>query len=125
MEISAITDSAALNGIADLNKKTSNVVVQQQPQPEKAVVEQQSGVAISYSQPGIAVDISEQGMEASKKNKIPATVYGNPQTADYNKIYLEARKLIDENVPDMQIRERTQISETDLDRIRKELAQNI
>ena len=120
MEISTITDPAALNGIADLNRKTLNA--QPQPQPEKVTVEQQPAEAISYSQAGITVDISEQGMAASKKNEMPVAAYGNSQTADYNKMYLEARQLVEENLPDLQIRERTQISETELERIRKELA---
>jgi len=139
MEISTITDQAAFNGISDLNKKASTVAVQQQAQPEKAAAVQQSeqapAEAISYNQAGISVDISEQGMEASKKNEMPAQTapaatptqpaYSNLQTTDFNKEYLEARQLVDENLPDMQIRERTQISETDLDRIRQELSQGV
>jgi len=125
MEISAINDPAALNGIADMNRKASNVAAQQQPQPEKTATEQPSTEAISYSQSGITVDISEQGMEASKRNAASAPVNNNPETTDYNKVYLEARTLLDENLPDMQIRERTQISETELDRIRKETATQV
>jgi len=122
MEISAITDPAALNGIADLNRKTPNVVVQQQPQPEKAIVEQQPEKALSYSQSGITVNISEQGMAASKKNEIPAAASTSIQAPDYNKMYLEVKKLVDENLPDLQIRDRTQVSETELERIRRELS---
>jgi len=132
MEISAITDPSALNSIADQSRKAANIVQQQpQPQSEKAAAEQQPAEAISYSQSGITVNISEQGMEASKKIETsqaapvatPASAYVNAQTTDYNKVYLEAKQLVEENLPDMQIRERTQISETELDRIHKEQAQ--
>ena len=126
MEISSITDPTALNNITDLSRKAANVV-QQQPQADKAITEPQASEAISYNQAGISVDISEQGMEASKKTETqtPAAVYNNPLTADYNKVYLESRQLVEENLPDMEIRERTQVSETELDRIHKELTQNI
>ncbi|MCL2833696.1 MAG: hypothetical protein FWD78_11040 [Treponema sp.] len=114
MENVTAINNSALNDITELSKKASNAVVPQQLQPGKAITEpQQQPETISYSKPGIQVDISQQGMRAS------AVL----QSADYSKMYQEAKQLITENMPDNEIRAKTQMSETELDKIRKELSQ--
>jgi len=123
MEISSITDPTAINSIMDPNRKTLSEIALQQS--EEAASEPQSSYAISYNQPGIKVNISQQGVQANANNGIiPATV-SSVQTTDYAKDYLQAVQLVEENQPDIQIREKTQLSETELDRIRQELTQTM